>query len=103
MPVASLLLDLGAAQQRLDDALDRLDADAILLAATAIHAAVAGLAAPGVWHDHADIGNAIAGALKRIESCRLRVMFMADHGARRVEMLTRGTVPSRRWRPDRLA
>ena len=103
MPVATLLLDLGSAQQRLDDALDQLDADAILAAAAAIHAAVAGLAAPGGWHDDGEIGDAISGALRRIESCRLRVMFMADHGARRVDMLTRGAAAPRRWHPDRLA
>lgn len=100
---ATLLMQFGAAQQRLDAALAALDADAILIAAGDMHEASVALSVPGAWHDSGDISAAIAGALARIESCRLRVMFLADHGARAVDDLTRRGASPQRWRPDRCA
>lgn len=91
----------AAAQDDLDIALGTLDATAILHAAADLHAAAADLAAPGVVADGAAVAEALAGALKRIETCRLRVMFLADHGARRVTGLTVPAMTGPRYRPDR--
>lgn len=96
-----------AAQDELDVALGTLDATAILQAAADLHAAAADLARPGAVGEADDEGAVVAAALnsalKRIESCRLRVMFLADHGARRVASLTPAAGPAGRYRPDRAA
>jgi hypothetical protein len=91
------------AQTQLDQALHSLDADAILTAAAALHAAAADLAQPSLLGDDERVADALQAALKRIESCRLRVMFLADHGARRVASLTPTHLHPPRWRPDRAA
>ncbi len=75
---------------RLDAALAFVDADAILEAAAEVHEAASRLATPGLVSDGARLSDALADALRRIESCRLKVMFLADHGARRVNRLTHG-------------
>ena len=93
----------AAAEARLDAALSVLDPDAILTAAADLHGAAADLARPGLVRDEDRLADALHAALKRIESCRLRVMFLADHGARRVASLTRAAPTSGRWRPDRTA
>jgi hypothetical protein len=93
----------ATAESRLDAALSSLDADEILHAAADLHSAAADLAQPGVVRDEDRLSDALHAALKRIESCRLRVMFLADHGARRVAALTPARVQPARWRPDRLA
>lgn len=92
-----------AAQGDLDVALGTLDANAILQAAADLHGAAADLARPGAVKDSEAVSHALNGALKRIETCRLRVMFLADHGAQRVAGLTQRTVSNERWRPDRAA
>ena len=93
----------AAAQDDLDIALGTLDATAILQAAADVHAAAADLARPGATDDADAVADALAGALKRIETCRLRVMFLADHGARRVSSLTHAAMAGPRYRPDRAA
>jgi hypothetical protein len=93
----------AAAQDELDIALGTLDATAILQAAADLHAAAADLARPGSAQDGEAVAAALNGALKRIETCRLRVMFLADHGAQRVASLTRAGAAADRWRPDRAA
>jgi hypothetical protein len=95
--------DFSAAEARLDAALGALDADAILTAAADLHGAAARLAQPGLVRDEDQLSDTLHSALKRIESCRLRVMFLADHGAQRVANLTQGRAAERRWRPDRAA
>jgi hypothetical protein len=92
-----------AAQEKLDAALGLLDAQAILTAAADLHGAAAQLAQPGLVTDEDRLAAALNAALKRIESCRLRVMFLADHTAQRVANLTHGQRPEHRWRPDRAA
>ncbi len=101
MSNAALLIAFGAAQERLDAALSALDADGILAAAVGLHEATAALAAPGAWHDETDVRTMVQQALRRIESCRLRVMFMADMGRDHVDRLTRNAPIPRAWRPDR--
>lgn len=92
-----------AAQAELDIALGTLDATAILQAAADLHGAAADLASPAAALDSSVVSAALNDALKRIETCRLRVMFLADHGAQRVAGLTHGRMPADRWRPDRAA
>ncbi len=92
-----------AAQADLDVALGTLDPTAILQAAADLHGAAADLASPAIALDGETVSEALNGALKRIETCRLRVMFLADHGAQRVASLTRSAIVGDRWRPDRAA
>lgn len=92
-----------AAQDDLDVALGSLDADAILLAAGELHGAATDLVAAGAADGDEAVSRALAGALKQIEACRLRVMFLADHGARRVSVLTASGSAGPRYRPDRAA
>jgi hypothetical protein len=102
-PAHEIWVRFEAAQTALDLALGMLDAAAILEAAADLHCAAADLARPGASDDGRAVADALQAALKRIETCRLRVMFLADHGARRVAALTPGTVAADRWRPDRAA
>jgi hypothetical protein len=102
-PAATAWADFAAAEHMLDTALGALDADAILHAAAELHGAAAALAQPGLRIDDERLSDSLRSALKRIESCRLRVMFLADRGSRRVADLTGGGASDRRWRPDRTA
>ena len=101
MLAGDALLRFEAAQDALDIALKTLDADTIIGAASDLHHASAALSAPGAWPHAADIEQRLASALKRIESCRLRLLFLSDHTARHVEALTgsvSGPTPNRRDR-----
>jgi hypothetical protein len=100
---AAAWANFAAAEAQLDAALGALDANAILSAAANLHGAAAALTQPGLVHDSDRLADTLHAALKRIESCRLRVMFLADHGAQRVNALTGGRIPAPRWRPDRAA
>ena len=101
--VAHVWARFAAAQGELDVALGTLDATAILAAAADLHGAAADLAQPGAAVDGEAVSDALNAALKRIETCRLRVMFLADHGAQHVAGLTRMGVSGGSYRPDRTA
>lgn len=101
--MSAALEDFARAQLRLEAALDALYADDILSAAADLHRASAALALPGACPPETDVAGALAAALKQIESCRLRVMFLTDHVTRRVETLTARVPVGHRYRPDRHA
>jgi hypothetical protein len=79
--------------QRLIRALDTQDADAIIVAAHAVHQSVQAIAAQGAWHVDAPRSQAtlypiLDHLMMLVRAAEYRVRFLTDYGQRRVTQLT---------------